>query len=152
MKKESVLVVGSANIDLVVSSKRFPNPGETIFGNNFEMFPGGKGANQAVSCAKLGGNTYFIGKMGDDDFQVMLKKSLSDSNVCINEVLIEKDGNTGVALISVDGKGENEIIVISGANMSFSPKDLLSKKKIFSEVNVILTQLEIPLETVLLSA
>ncbi|MCF8414474.1 MAG: ribokinase, partial [Melioribacteraceae bacterium] len=115
MNKEGILVVGSANMDLVVTSERFPKPGETIFGRGFEMFPGGKGANQAVSCAKLGGVTYFLGKMGNDDFHDLLDKSLSENGVDVKDVIVEKNAHTGVALISVDGKGENEIIVISGS-------------------------------------
>lgn len=148
MNKEGVLVVGSANMDLVVTSERFPKPGETIFGKHFEMFPGGKGANQAVSCAKLGGLTYFLGKMGDDDFHDSLNKSLSESGVHIEDVLIEQDAQTGCALISVDGTGENQIIVISGTNMDFSSEDLLTKKEYFEKVKVVLAQLEIPIETV----
>lgn len=152
MEKNGVLVVGSANMDLVVTSERFPNPGETVFGNNFAMFPGGKGANQAVSCAKLGGTTYFLGKMGSDDFYSLLKKSLSDNGVNISDVMIEEGAQTGVALISVDGSGENEIIVISGTNMRFTSNDLLQKQGYFSKVKVVLSQLEIPIETVTLAA
>ncbi|KUG25913.1 ribokinase [hydrocarbon metagenome] len=152
MEKDGVLVVGSANMDLVVTSERFPNPGETVFGKNFAMFPGGKGANQAVGCAKLGAKTYFLGKMGNDDFHNMLNKSLGDNGVDIKDVLVEVDGQTGVALISVDGSGENEIIVISGTNMKFTKDDLLTKKDYFSKVKVVLCQLEIPVETVTLAA
>lgn len=152
MKKEGVLVVGSTNMDLVVTSERFPNPGETVFGKNFAMFPGGKGANQAVSCAKLGGLTYFLGKMGNDDFQSSLIRSLNESGVNISDVLIENGAQTGVALISVDGSGENEIIVISGTNMRFTTNDLLKKQEYFSKVKVVLSQLEIPIQTVTLAA
>lgn len=152
MKKEGVLVVGSANMDLVVTSERFPNPGETVFGKNFAMFPGGKGANQAVGCAKLGAKTYFLGKMGSDDFHNILNKSLGENGVDIKDVLVENDGQTGVALISVDSSGENEIIVISGTNMKFTKDDLLTKKDYFSKVKVVLCQLEIPVETVTLAA
>ena len=152
MKKEGVLVVGSANMDLVVTSERFPNPGETVFGKNFAMFPGGKGANQAVGCAKLGAKTYFLGKMGNDDFHNILNKSLGDNGVDIKDVLVENDGQTGVALISVDSSGENEIIVISGTNMKFTKDDLLTKKDYFSKVKVVLCQLEIPVETVKFAA
>lgn len=152
MEKDGVLVVGSANMDLVVTSERFPNPGETVFGKNFAMFPGGKGANQAVGCAKLGAKTYFLGKMGNDDFHDILIKSLADNGVDIKDIIVEKNGQTGVALISVDGSGENEIIVISGTNMKFTKDDLLSKKDYFSKVKVVLCQLEIPVETVTLAA
>lgn len=152
MDKDGVLVVGSANMDLVVTSKRFPHPGETVFGKNFAMFPGGKGANQAVGCAKLGAKTYFLGKMGNDDFHNILNKSLGENGVDIKDVLVENNGQTGVALISVDGSGENEIIVISGTNMKFTKDDLLTKKEYFGKVKVVLCQLEIPVETVTLAA
>ncbi len=152
MDKNGVLVVGSANMDLVVTSERFPNPGETVFGKNFAMFPGGKGANQAVGCAKLGAKTHFLGKMGNDDFHDILVKSLADNGVDIKDIIVEKNGQTGVALISVDGSGENEIIVISGANMKFSTDDLITKKDYFNKVKVVLCQLEIPVETVTLAA
>lgn len=152
MNRNGVLVVGSANMDLVVTSERFPKPGETVFGNNFEMFPGGKGANQAVSCSKLGARTYFLGKMGNDDFHQSLSKSLSSNGVEISNILIENGKHTGVALISVDATGENEIIVISGTNMMFTEEDLLNKSDLFKKVNVVLTQLEIPIQTVKVAA
>jgi ribokinase len=152
MKREGVLVVGSANMDLVISADRFPNPGETIFGNKFEMFPGGKGANQAVCSAKLGGKTYFIGKMGRDNFSKSLQENMENDGVDLSHLLLDKENNTGTALITVDGKGENEIIVISGSNMKLSPQDIESKIDIFKEVKVVISQLEIPIETVLKAA
>jgi ribokinase len=152
MKREGVLVVGSANMDLVISVIKFPQPGETIFGKKFEMFPGGKGANQAVCCAKLGAKTFFIGKMGNDDFKKSLSKNMSNEGVDLEHLFIDEKESTGTALITVDGKGENEIVVISGSNMKLSPEDIKAKNEIFKEVRVVIAQLEVPLYTVLETA
>ncbi len=152
MERDGVLVIGSANMDLVVSTGRFPQPGETIFGKKFEMFPGGKGSNQAVCCAKLGAKTYFIGKMGNDDFQKKLSLNMKNERVDIEHIFIDADESTGAALITVDGKGENEIVVISGSNMKLSPENIEEKRELFSKVKVVIAQLEIPLNTVLKAA
>lgn len=149
MDKKGVLVVGSSNLDLVVTAKRFPNPGETIFGNKFEMFPGGKGANQAVCASRLGCKTTFIGKMGNDDFKEKLSQIMVESDVDISNLFVDDKEHTGTALITVDGNGQNQIIVISGSNMKLSPSDIESKSLLFKEASVVLTQLEIPIETVL---
>lgn len=148
MNKEGVLVTGSANMDLVVFAENFPKPGETIFGKSFSMFPGGKGANQAVCCSRLGIPTYFIAKLGDDDFGNSLIKSMSKDNIDLSYVIQDSQSITGTALISVDGTGENEIIVISGANMELNTSEIETCNDIFSRVKVVLTQLEIPLDTV----
>lgn len=152
MKKEGVLVVGSANMDLVVQCNRFPLPGETIFGNSFQLFPGGKGANQAVSCARLGMKTYFLGKMGEDDFGTSLMKTMQDDGVDLSLLLRSKTEHTGTALITVDAEGQNKIIVISGSNMNLTSKDIRGKKNKFSEVKIVLSQLEVPMETVVETA
>lgn len=149
MSKNGVLVVGSSNLDLVVSTQRFPRPGETIFGNKFEMFPGGKGANQAVCASRLGCKTTFVGKMGNDEFKEKLSQIMVESEVDITNLFIDEKEHTGTALITVDGNGQNQIIVISGSNMKLSPKDIESKSLLFKDTSVVLTQLEIPIETVL---
>lgn len=148
MNKEGVLVVGSANMDLVVFTNSFPKPGETVFGNDFQMFPGGKGANQAVACSKLGGKTYFLGKLGNDDFANTLYDSLHSNNIDLSYLMKSNDSHTGMALITVDGKGENEIVVVSGTNMKLSCEDLKNTNALFKNVKIVLTQLEIPTETV----
>jgi len=148
MKKEGVLVVGSANMDLVAQCSRFPLPGETIFGNKFQMFPGGKGANQAVSCARLGMKTYFIGKMGEDDFGKKLSKTMIADGVDLSCLMTDKTENTGIGLITIDSNGQNEIVVISGSNMKLYPEDITNNKDIFTRTRVVLTQLEIPQNTV----
>jgi len=152
MKREGVLVIGSANMDLVISVEKFPQPGETIFGKKFQMFPGGKGSNQAVFCAKLGAKTYFLGRIGNDDFGKSLSKNMKSEGVDIHHLLIDENESTGTALITVDGKGENEIVVISASNMKLSPNDIESKRKIFNEVKIVITQLETPLNTVIQAA
>jgi len=149
MNKVGVLVIGSANMDMVVTAERFPYPGETIFGKKFQTFPGGKGANQAVGCAKLGGKTYFIGKYGDDAFCGTLIKNMRSEGVDLEHIFIDSEESTGTALITVDDEGQNEIIVISGSNMKLSPSDIESKAELFGHVKVVLSQLEIPLNTVI---
>ncbi len=148
MDRDGILVVGSANMDMVVTAEHFPQPGETILGKKFGMFPGGKGANQAVACAKLGGITYFIGKMGNDIFKEKLAQNMKNDGVNLDYLLIDNQESTGIALIIVDSMGENEIVVVSGSNMKLTPYEVESKRHIFQQVNVVLTQLEIPLETV----
>jgi ribokinase len=148
----TLVVVGSANIDMVVSTSRFPKAGETILGNKFTMYPGGKGANQAVCAAKLGGAVRFIGKMGNDIFRDRLFESMGNDGVVLEEVLIDEVHSTGIAVIMVDDVGRNEIVVISGSNMNLTPMDLESKSDVISSARVVLTQLEIPLETVVRTA
>lgn len=150
--KRMLVVVGSANIDLVVMTDRFPKPGETILGNKFFMMPGGKGANQAVCSAKLGGNVMFIGKMGNDIFRNRLIESMGNDGVCLEHVFIDDDHSTGIALIMVDEAGNNEIVVVSGSNMELTPADIASKESIISSAGVVLMQLEIPVETVCCTA
>jgi ribokinase len=149
MIKNGILIVGSSNMDLVVSTEKFPKPGETLLGKKFQTFPGGKGANQAVGVAKLGKKTYFITKVGNDEFGKKLINNLSDSGVDTANVLTDEKESTGIALITVDAKGENEIIVISGSNMNLTTEDLLSKTDVFQKAEILLVQLEIPLETIM---
>lgn len=147
-KGSTVLVVGSANMDMVVMCPRFPQPGETILAQDFGMFPGGKGANQAVACAKLGGHVCFLGKMGSDPFRDRLVAALERDGVRLDGLLTDDEAPTGVALITVDGQGQNEIVVASGSNMRLTPEDLDAHSALFAEAAVVLVQLEIPLETV----
>lgn len=148
MNRDIVLVVGSANMDLVVSCDRFPQPGETLLARDFGMYPGGKGANQAVACAKLGGQVDFLGKMGRDGFRERLAASLEEDGVGLKHLLIDPDTPTGIALITVDGDGQNEILVVSGSNMKLTPADLEARRDLFAGASVVLLQLEIPIETV----
>ena len=147
-----VVVVGSANMDMVVSCDRFPKPGETVLAGQFGMYPGGKGANQAVACARLGGNVTLLAKLGKDVFRERLTDSLESNGVDISHLLIDETASTGIALITVDGTGQNEIVVVSGSNMELSPEDVRRNREIFEGAAVVLMQLEIPIETVLEAA
>lgn len=152
MSRNGVLVIGSANMDFVVKAVHFPRPGETLFGRTFSMFPGGKGANQAVASAKVGARTYFIGKMGKDIFRDTLMTSMRHDGVELGHVKVDAKASTGIALITVDLSGQNEIVVISGSNMHLLPGDLDREKSVFSKVRTVLLQLEVPLPTVLRAA
>jgi len=151
-KRSKVLVVGSANMDLVVRCKRFPDPGETIFGTAFATFPGGKGANQAVCCAKLGGEVTFMGRMGQDIFRDRLSSNMKQEGVGLEHLIIDPTEPTGTALITVDSSGQNEIIVVSGSNMKIRPEDILAHREAFADAAIVLLQLEIPLDTVMHAA
>lgn len=148
MEKDGILVIGSANMDMVVTTEHFPRPGETVLSKKFDMFPGGKGANQAVACAKLGGKTYFIGKMGNDIFKEKLVQNMRIEGVKLEHLFIDNEESTGIALITVDVNGENEIVVVSGSNMKLTAAEVESKRHVFQKMKVVLTQLEIALETV----
>ncbi len=152
MTKDTILVVGSANMDMVVQVDHFPKPGETILGRDFGMFPGGKGANQAVCCAKLDYHTCFMGKMGEDLFHQRLSQSMQENGVDLRYLLTDPHESTGVALISVDQTGENQIIVASGTNMLLMPEDVESQSNAFEGAKAVLTQLEIPVQTVFKTA
>lgn len=148
MGRKGVLVVGSANMDLVVTAGSFPEAGETVFGSSFGMFPGGKGANQAVACAKLGGKVTFIGKMGHDVFRERLTRSMRHDGVLVNGVAVDAKAPTGIALITVDIAGQNKIVVVSGSNMLLRPADIEERRAAFNNIRVLLLQLEIPIATV----
>ncbi len=148
MARQGVLVVGSANMDMVVSTARFPRPGETVLGRSFAMFPGGKGANQAVACAKLGGDVTFIGRMGNDVLRDRLFASMRKDGVKLKRVAIDPALPTGIAVITVDGSGQNQIVVASGSNMALLPADIDRNAAAFGDAGVLLVQLETPLAAV----
>jgi ribokinase len=143
-----VVVVGSINLDLVVRAARLPQPGETIRGSDFETIPGGKGANQAVAAARLGAETCMVGRVGADDFGRQLRKDLADNGVDVAHVTADREHPTGIALIVVQASGENSIIVVGGANAALAPAKLRQAKTAIATADVVLLQLEIPLETV----
>lgn len=147
-ERRPVLVVGSANMDMVVACEHFPQPGETVLSQEFGMFPGGKGANQAVACARLGGDVRFLGKLGRDPFRESLVAGLQRDGVALDGLLTDDGAPTGVALITVDVRGENTIVVASGSNMRLTPDDLDAHEALFADAAVVLVQLEVPLDTV----
>lgn len=144
---ERIVVVGSVNLDLVAATQRIPLAGETVSGSSFQTFPGGKGANQAVAAAKLGASVSLVGKLGTDAFGVQLRKSLEESGVDTGAISYAP-GSSGVALITTGGKGENAITVVGGANAQLVPADLDARLDLIRSAEIILTQLETPLDTV----
>lgn len=142
----TVIVVGSANVDLVVDVPRHPGPGETVLGGNLRRTPGGKGANQAVAAARAGGaDTWFLGALGQDEHADLLVESLTGAGVR-TDLVARYDDPTGVALISVTADGENSIIVAPGANSRVAVVGGLP------DADVVLAQLEIPLEAIVAAA
>ena len=149
---KSIVVIGSTNTDMVVKAARIPAPGETILGGRFLMNPGGKGANQAVAAARLGGKVVFVAKVGDDLFGREAKTLFSKEGIHTEHVFTDPSEPSGVALIMVDGKGENCISVASGANGTLSPADLEAARGEIERAGLVLMQLETPVETVLCAA
>ncbi len=143
-----IVVVGSSNTDMVVKTSNFPMPGETIIGGEFLMNPGGKGANQAVAARRLGGDVVFVGKTGNDIFGKQAVKLLAAEGINTDKVLVDDKSPSGVALITVDSKGENSIVVAPGANGTLVPEDLQDIEETLKESAMVVLQLEIPLETV----
>ena len=145
----NILVVGSLNADLVVRAPRFPQSGETISGEDLQVIPGGKGANQAVAASRLGANVSMLGRVGKDNFGDLLLDNLKSNNVDTH--LIQRDdASTGTATVIVDGNGQNSIVLSGGANGKVTTSDL--KRASFSTFSMLLLQLEIPTATVLSAA
>src|SRR5712671_2270916 len=142
-----IVVVGSINLDLVGATHRIPIAGETVAGLSFQTFHGGKGANQAVAAARLGGSVSMLGKLGTDVFALQLRESLEESKVNTDGIEVVP-GSSGVALIVTDAKGANAITVVAGANAHLSPADLDTHIGLIRSAGILLTQLEIPLESV----
>ncbi len=148
MSSKKIIVIGSCNTDMVIKSDRLPVPGETVIGGTFLMNPGGKGANQAVAAARLGGNVLFITKTGNDLFGKRSVELYKNEGIKTDFVFSDPDNPSGAALISVDAQGENCIVVAPGANSTLSPNDIEKTKHEIETADVVLMQLEIPLETV----
>jgi ribokinase len=146
--KSTILVAGSSNTDMVIKADHLPGPGETILGGVFFMNPGGKGANQAVAAARLGGNVTFICKTGNDIFGRQSLQLFEDEGIDTSYMVSDPRNPSGVALITVDKNAENCIVVASGANAELNPGDLAKAKEAIESAVIVLMQLEIPLETV----
>ncbi len=143
-----ILVVGSLNMDLVINVTRLPQIGETIIGGKFNTFPGGKGANQAVAAARMGASVTMIGRIGRDGFGAELLKSAMKDGIDVRNILEDEKQATGVALITVNAQGQNTIVVASGANNFLAPEDLHQAEQAFKGADLLVIQLESPLETV----
>ncbi len=148
MKTPRIVVVGSINADMVVRSDRLPGPGETVTGGRFVMAPGGKGANQAVAAARLGAEVTLIAKTGRDPLGDQAVENYRREGIVTDWILRDPQHATGVALILVDRQGENLISVASGANHALRPEDIARAAEPIRTADVVLLQLEIPLETV----
>lgn len=143
-----LIVIGSSNTDMVIKSKKLPVPGETILGGTFLMNPGGKGANQAVAAARLGGNVTFVTKIGNDMFGAEAVNLFNIENIDTRFIIKDIDNPSGVALINVDEHGENSIVVAAGSNGTLIPNDINNEVFTTSDQDLFLMQLEIPTETV----
>ncbi|WP_455541298.1 ribokinase [Prevotella fusca] len=142
--KKKIVIVGSANTDMVISADHFPLPGETLMGTNFMTNFGGKGANQAVAAARLGGQTVFIGKVGNDNFGTSIISNLESEGINVSHLYTTQEISTGVALITTIPSGENSIIVNAGANGQLTADDVRDSEEIIAEAGTVLMQLETP--------
>ncbi|HET6256622.1 MAG TPA: ribokinase [Puia sp.] len=146
--KPYILVVGSSNTDMVVKTDRLPGPGETVLGGAFLMAAGGKGANQAVAAARLGAKVVFIAKVGEDIFGKQAVEAFNLEGIDTRYMATDADNPSGVALITVDARGENCIVVASGANGNLVREDLAVAAEKIKNAGLVLMQLEVPLATV----
>ena len=147
-----IIVFGSINMDLVTKTPRLPIAGETLQGYEFFTAPGGKGANQAVAAARLGIPTYLVGRLGDDEFGRQLQRSLQEGGVNTDGVLVDQAASSGVAVITVDDVGENNIIIIAGVNGRVNQQDVERLRDLLPGAAALLLQLEIPLPVVIAAA
>lgn len=147
-----IVVVGSVNSDLVARVAHHPGPGETVLASGHETMSGGKGANQAVAAARLGGDVAFVGRVGADEVGHTLTGELVNEGVDTSHLLVDQDTPTGLAIITVDDGGENSIVVSSGANARVCGGDIEGAGAVLMSATVTLLQLEIPLEAVAAAA
>jgi ribokinase len=148
MPAPRILVVGSSNTDMIIKMKRIPRPGETIVGGDFHTAAGGKGANQAVAAARAGGEVTFIARVGRDVLGDKAVAGFVREGINVERVIRDPAAPSGVALIFVGGDGENSIAVAPGANDKLSPEDVQVAQGAFFDADILVLQLEIPLETV----
>lgn len=152
MDRPRIVVVGSSNTDMVVKSERIPVPGETVTGGEFVMAAGGKGANQAVAAARLGAEVTFVARIGQDTLGDQAVEGYQKEGILTDLILRDPDHPTGVALILVDERGENLISVASGANHELRPEDVERAADRIRTADVVMLQLETPIETVQFTA
>ncbi|MDA3613315.1 ribokinase [Polluticaenibacter yanchengensis] len=148
MNNKTIVVLGSSNTDMVIKSPKLPLPGETIIGGAFFMNQGGKGANQAVAAARMGADVQFISKIGTDIFGKQSIKGYKDEGINVDKIFIDESAPSGIALISVDGVGENSILVAPGANSNLLPADLDKVIEEIKQAGILLMQLEIPMASI----
>lgn len=146
--RHRIVVVGSSNMDLVVRAPRLPSPGETLAGSDFRTVPGGKGANQAVAAARLGGSVSFASAVGDDAFGATLRAGFEADGIDVSHVQAAAGVATGIAIITVGEGGANTIVLAPGANARLSPSSIDACAPLISGAALLLCQLEVPIETV----
>lgn len=152
MPSPAVVVVGSLNADFVVGVPRFPVPGETLAGRSFDVLPGGKGGNQACAAARLGAGVAMVGQVGADAHGSWLRHSLAGAGVDVALVATDATASSGIALITRADSGQNEIVILAGANGTFKADRLSPALGAIRAARVVLLQLEIPIATVLRAA
>src|SRR5882724_642472 len=150
--KSRIVVIGSLNADMVVTMRNFPSAGETVVGDSFAVYPGGKGANQAFAAARLGGRVAMVGQVGNDRYAESLIGGLAAAGVDTSGVQVDSTVSSGIASISIDDSGQNQIVIIPGANGTFHPDRLIPYQRLIESASVVLLQLEIPLPTVIEAA
>lgn len=148
VEMKNIVVIGSSNTDMVVRTSHLPAAGETVLGGEFMMNAGGKGANQAVAAARYGERVVFVARVGDDMFGRQTLESMRRDGIDTSCVTIDRDNMSGVALISVNAEGENSIVVASGANMALGREDIDRAAEEIRRADVVLMQLEVPMDTV----
>jgi ribokinase len=145
----AIVVVGSINTDLVVRVDSFPVPGETVYGSDFSTYAGGKGANQAAAAARLGATVSMLGAVGDDSYGSERREDLANAGVNVAPIIVRSEIPSGVALIQVDRSGQNQIVIVPGANGTVSPDEVRhGLTSILRPGDLMLAQLELPLDTV----
>lgn len=148
MGKKKILIIGSLNLDMVVNVDHTPMVGETILSDKVELVPGGKGANQACAAGRLGADVTILGAVGKDTYAEIQKASLKKAGVDVSRLICRESASTGLAMITVNRDGDNSIVVVSGANATVSPKDIDENVDLIKECDIVIFQLEIPIETV----
>jgi ribokinase len=149
MRDSDILVVGSLNVDVIAFTPRFPAPGETLMGSRWTTANGGKGANQAVAAARLGGRVAMLGCVGQDAYGATLREALLRDAIDCDGILTDPETPTGVALITVSEQdSQNSIIVISGSNMRLTPDHIDAHRRLIARATIVVCQLEVPLATV----
>lgn len=146
-QQPKIIVVGSSSIDLVLTTDRIPKPNETVMADKVENFFGGKGANQAVAASRLGAQVHFIGCVGKDPFGQQIIRNLSEEKINVSYIAQTEDAGTGTAYVT-SSEGVNSIVVIPASNSYLKAKDVLAAEKSFAEADLVLIQLEIPMESV----
>lgn len=149
MRNPKIVVIGSTNTDMILKLSHIPGPGETVLGGEFSIAQGGKGANQAVASARAGGNVVFISCIGDDQFGQKAIEKLGNEGIETSYIKVIRDVASGIAMINVAETGENSISVAPGANSYLFPADIQNAEDVIKMADMILIQLEIPVETVL---